>query len=325
MFATLAFLALAPRMKFGAWVILEDEGQSFADFQVHVSTFESVTGQFYSCTKDGLVEHVAGIKDETFKSFTNFAHKHHVAVFGLVGDGGMGTAGVEYFLNDPVRAEKQAEALCNAAIADHLEGIDLDYESMKAEDKENFSRFVEIVAGKLHRHHKTLTIALCAKDTEPGDWSGSQSEDYARIGKAVDRARIMCYDEHEQGGPAGSVAGIAWVQRVISHALTFMPAKKIEVGIPGYGYDWSPPKAHGIHWSDFSALPGAEKATRDPASNELVLTTPQGGVAWFCDSVSEKPKLDLAKQLGLRGLYMWVMGSEDPKWWDVLSSFQSAK
>ncbi len=320
MIATLALMVLAPRPKFGAWVLLDGDGSSFARFQAHASSFDSVSGQFYSCTKDGLVSHVAGIPEPTFKAFTDFAHYHRVAVFGLVGDGGLGSAGVEYFLNDPVRMDKHAEALCDMAIADHLEGIDLDYESMKAEDRDNYSLFVETLAKKLHRRHKLLSIALCAKDTEPGDWSGSQSMDYARIGAAVDRARIMTYDQHEEGGPAGPVADIAWVQKVMDHALALIPKKKLELGIPGYGYNWSPPKAQGIDWAGFSALPGADKAGRDPASNELLLQT-NGGAAWFCDSVSELPKLDLAAKLGIRGVYMWVAGSEDPKWWDALNSW----
>jgi spore germination protein YaaH len=311
----------APRPKFGAWVLLDDDGTSVARFEQHADCFDSVTGQFYSCTRAGLIEHVRGIKEETFKSFVDFAHQHKVAVFGLVGDGGLGTAGVEYFLKDPIRRDLQAEALCQWAIADNLEGIGLDYESMKAEDKENYSLFVEAVAEKMHQHHKLLAMAVCAKDTEPGDWSGSQSEDYARIGKAVDRARIMTYDQHEESGPAGPVADIAWVQKVMEHTLTMIPRQKIELGIPAYGYNWSPPRAHGMHWTEFSALPGSDKAGRDPASQELLLPT-TGGAAWFCDSVSEKPKLDLAAKLGLRGVYMWVMGSEDPKWWDLMKPWE---
>jgi len=317
MLATVALLLFAHRPKFGAWVLLDGDGTSLARFEAHASCFDSVTGQFYSCTKDGLIEHVKGISEDTFKGFSEFTRKHRIAAFGLVGDGGLGTAGVEYFLSDPIRRDRQADALCKAAVADHLAGIDLDYESMKAEDRDNFSLFVEAVADKLHRVHKQLAIALCAKDTEPGDWSGSQSEDYARIGKAVDRVRIMTYDQHEESGPAGPVADIAWVHRVLDHALAVIPRRKIELGIPSYGYDWSPPKPKGINWTEFSALPGAEKAGRDPASNELVLPT-AGGTAWYCDAVSEQPKLDLAAKLGLRGVYMWVMGSEDPKWWEVM-------
>ena len=320
MLAALVMLVLAPRPKFGAWVLLDDDGTSLARFEANADLFDSVSGEFYSCTKDGLIQHVSGIKEETFKSLTDFCRKRRIAVFGLVGDGGLGAAGVENFLNDPVKMDAQAQALCDAAVADHLTGIDLDYESMQPADKDNFSLFVEAVANKLHRKHKLLTIALCAKDTEPGDWSGSQSEDYARIGKAVDRARVMTYDQHEEGGSAGPIADLGWVKRVMDHAISLIPKRKLELGIPAYGYNWSPPKAYGVDWTQFSALPDSDKASRDPISNELVLPT-KGGAAWFCDSVSEAPKLDLASQLGIRGVYMWVMGSEDPKWWDVLKTW----
>jgi len=319
MLTALALLALAAPPKFGAWVLLDDGGKSFASFQAHAEQFDSVSGQFYSLTEDGLVGHVAGIEEETYRKFTKFAHDHHVDVFGLVGDGGLGTAGVQKFLSDPARMERHAEALANICVADKLEGVDLDYECMQAEDKDNYSAFVETLAKKLHRRHKLLTIALCAKDTEPGDWSGSQSQDYARIGKAVDRARIMTYDQNEESGPAGPVASLDWVKRCMAHTLDLIPRQKVELGIPAYGYDWSAPKAHGIDWTDFSALPGAATAPRDPVSQEFALPTATG-TAWFCDSVSEAPKLALAASLGLRGTYMWVCGSEDPKWWDALKT-----
>jgi spore germination protein YaaH len=317
MLAALALLVVAPRPRFGAWVLLDDDGTSFARFRDHVECFDSVSPSFYSCGKDGTIVRDSGIKDETFKAFTDFARQHHVPVFGLLGDGGQGPAPVEYVLSDPAHREFQAEAICNAAVTDGLAGVDLDYESMRAEDKDNFSLFVELLAKKLHQRHKLLAIALNAKDTEPGAWSGAQSEDYARIGRAVDRARIMTYDEHEDSGPAGPVADIKWVKSVMVHAMSLIPKQKLELGIPAYGYNWSSPKTTGVTWTQFSALPGADKAGRDAASNELVLPTPTGA-AWFCDSVSEGPKLDLAASLGIRGVYMWVMGSEDPKWWDVV-------
>lgn len=314
--AALSLLVVGHLPKFGAWVLLDDDGTSVSRFEAHVDCFDSVTGSFYSCTSDGVVKHDRGIKEDAFKSFTEFAHKHHIAVFGLVGDGGLGSPGVEFFLGGPVRMERHAEALCEAVIADGIDGLDLDYESMKPEDRDNFSSFVELVAKMLHQHHKLLTMAVCAKDTEPGDWSGSQSEDYKRIGAAVDRARIMTYDQHEESGPAGPVADLAWVKRVMDHALSLIPKEKLEIGIPGYGYNWSPPRPRGVNWTQFSRLPGADQSGRDPASNELLLKLPRGE-AWFCDAVSEQPKLDLAVQLGVHGVYMWVMGSEDPKWWDL--------
>ena len=317
MFASLALLAATAQPKFGAWVLLDDDGTSFNRFKDHVDCFDSVSGTFYSCTKDGLVEHNKGLDEQRLKDFVDFARKHRVEVWGLLGDGGLGSAGVEYVINDPARQEAHAEALAKAVVADHLTGLDLDYESMKAEDKDNFSTFMEVLSRHMHQHHKLLAMAVCAKDSEPGDWSGSQSEDYKRIGAACDRVRVMTYDQHEESGPAGPVADIHWVTGVMNYAISLIPKKKLEIGIPGYGYNWSSPKAYGITWTQYSALPGWDKADRDPSSNELMLKTADG-TAWFCDSVSEAPKLDLATSLGVRGVYMWVMGSEDPKWWDVL-------
>ena len=82
MLVALASVAIAPRLKFGAWVLLDGDSASKAPFEQCVECFDSVSGQFYSCTKDGLVEHVSGFKENTIKSFTVFAHGHRVPVLG---------------------------------------------------------------------------------------------------------------------------------------------------------------------------------------------------------------------------------------------------
>ena len=68
MLSLLALIVLSPRSKFGAWVLLDDGGKSAARFESHVECFDSVSAQFYSCTKDGLIEHAAGIPEHTFKA-----------------------------------------------------------------------------------------------------------------------------------------------------------------------------------------------------------------------------------------------------------------
>jgi spore germination protein YaaH len=252
------------------------------------------------------------------------ARKHHVSIFGMIQNPGFDPASVESFLGDPDKRAAHAQALCDAAARDGLDGIDIDYESLKAADRDNFSAFVDTLSTKLHSTHKLLAIALHAKESEPGNWDGAQAQDWARIGKSADRVRVMCYDEHWSTSEAGPIADIAWVERVMRFGVTVIPPTRLEIGIPAYGYDWVGKKGSDLDWAQFSALPGSDKAARDPASQELVLQHGEAA-AWFCDSVSETPKFNLAHTLGLYGVCMWQLGSGDPKFWDAAAKAMQTK
>jgi len=43
------------------------------------------------------------------------------------------------------------------------------------------------------------------------------------------------------------------------------------------------------------------------------------------DSQSLKPKLNILKKYKLRGISVWVLGSEDPAFWNVLAKETSRK
>ncbi len=244
------------------------------------------------------------------------AHAKHVTLLGMLQNPGFDPAPVEKILSDPDKIRSHAKALVDTVKADGLDGLDLDYESLKAADRDTFSSFVEDLASQLHREHLILAIALHSKTSEPGNWDGPQAQDWRRIGAAVDLARVMCYDEHWETSEAGPVAEPAWVSQIMEFAVTQIPRSKLEIGVPGYGYNWIGKKATDVTYSEFQALPGASTAKRDPVSNELVLPNGQA-TAYFCDAQAEAPKLDIARRLGVRGVCLWRLGAEDPGWWGL--------
>ncbi|MHB8637224.1 MAG: glycosyl hydrolase family 18 protein [Fimbriimonadaceae bacterium] len=322
MVAYLACLAMAASPKLSGWLVFYDGGMALKNFAAHADLLDTVGAEWYQCAADGSVKYVDVATPDKRAAALAIAHRYHVTLLGMIQNPGFDPLTVEGFLSDPVKREAHAMAVVAACLRDRLDGIDLDYESLKAADRDNFSDFVDALAAELHAKHKLLAVSLHAKTSEPGTWDGPEAQDWARIGAAADRVRVMCYDQHWETSEAGPVASIAWVEPVMRFAVSVIPAAKLDIGIPGYGYDWVGKKGADLDWTQFSSLPGSAKAVRDAASQELVLSHGDA-TAWFCDAAADVPKFELARTLGVRGVCLWQLGCVDPKFWPEVQSLRS--
>jgi len=126
-------------------------------------------------------------------------------------------------------------------MANGFDGVDLDYENFAFADGEaswnatrpRWDAFIQALATALHAQGKMLTV-----DIPPmySDTSGYWVYDYRGIAPWVDRVRIMAYD-YSFSSP-GPIAPFAWVAQVVAFAVTRIPAGKVQIGVPSYGYDW---------------------------------------------------------------------------------------
>lgn len=223
-------------------------------------------------------------------------------------------------LNDPVRRRGHIEALAKIAEEDRLAGIDLDYESLKETDRDAYTVFVRDLAAALHRGKRRLSVTVHPKVDDGGGWDGPRAQDYREIGKAADVVRIMAYDYSWSGAPAGPIAPDEWVRRVALYAKSRIPARKISLGIPCYGYDWGKSPATSLVWNDFLGLLATGKADPATDSGEEV-----ADAARFGGATSLARKAGIARELGLGGISFWYVGSEEPRTWDVLATLRPRK
>jgi spore germination protein YaaH len=126
----------------------------------------------------------------------------------------------------------------------------------------------------------------------------------------------------------------------LDYALKFVPAQKLSLGIPLYGYHWfagTPVKSDDK--SGDKPNPTAEYIGTDDA---LDLAKAYGGhvewdaadrAAWFyfyradmrewiffTDAHTFRERYTLVKERGLQGFCSWVLGTEDQAIWDLLPS-----
>lgn len=208
-------------------------------------------------------------------------------------------------------------------LAAPFNGIDVDYESGRAEDRARFTTFVQRLAVSLHAAGKTLSVTVHPKTSEPGTWDGPQSQDWSAIGAVADRVRVMAYDYHWSTSSAGPVAPLSWVDAVSRFAASRITPSKVRLGMPLYGYDWVGSSGEGLMWDQIErrrlAAGLALQRSSDGAEPWFRYTSSgQQHEVWYADSVSTAAKLDVVDRYALGGATFWRLGGEDPAIWPLL-------
>lgn len=247
----------------------------------------------------------------------------------------MAPAATGAMMADPTLRAQHVAALMSVVDTYGADGLDLDYEGIgsnattSAQDRTGYPLLLAALAAQLHAQHKTLAISLSAKTGEPGLTDGQKAYDYVAIGKVVDQAKIMSYDQHWSGGAAGAIAGMAWTDSVISFAASAIPPSKVFMGIPLYGYDWGKPgtPAAAVTFTGVQNLMAQYNAKRqwDAADDAPYFTyTDASGVGhtvYYNDAQAIASKMPLVGKYGLGGVAFWSLGGEDPAIWSVMQSF----
>jgi len=113
-----------------------------------------------------------------------------------------------------------------------------------------------------------------------------------------------------------AVAPINQVRRVVEYAITEIPANKIHLGIPNYGYDWPLPFIRGVTRATTInniqavriAIENGAIIQFDPVAQSPFFYYWLEGVeheVWFEDVRSLQAKFDLIREYELRGCGYW--------------------
>lgn len=195
-------------------------------------------------------------------------------------------------------------------------GVDIDFEYILAEDAVAFAEFVGNVRLAINEIGYQVSVALAPKisDNQPGLLYGGKN--YALLGEAADKVLLMTYEWGYTYGPPMAVAPVNKVRQVVEYALTRIPAYKINLGIPNYGYDWPLPFEQGVTAAktignmeavriaiendaeiqfDTTAMSPYFRYTKDGVEHEV----------WFEDVRSMEAKFNLVREFDLRGMGYW--------------------
>jgi len=146
----------------------------------------------------------------------------------------------------------------------------------------------------------------------------------------------MTYLQHTPRTPPGPLGGVPYLERVVRHALALgVPPDRISLGVPFFSMhwytDWSPEKK-GFSWArglDWAAATGLARRFRADVVWDSIEGAQQAHweragtreYAWIEDARALRPKLELERRLGLRGISVWRIGNEDPAVWSLLATW----
>lgn len=193
--------------------------------------------------------------------------------------------------------------------------LNLDFEYIRADDRDAFTEFVALAAQTL-----PYRVSVCLAPKTSRDQPGLlyEGKDYAALGQAADRVLLMTYEWGYKYGPPQAVAPIGPVERVVQYALTEIPAEKICLGMANYGYDWPLPFIQGETRARTLGSVEAVDLARQMRTN-IIFDTPSQSpwfqytrdgvrhVVWFEDLRSWQAKFDLVRRYDLAGVGIWTV------------------
>ncbi|MCI8763755.1 MAG: LysM peptidoglycan-binding domain-containing protein [Lachnospiraceae bacterium] len=197
-------------------------------------------------------------------------------------------------------------------------GLDIDFEYIQAEDRVAFARFVEFATQVMNLFDYPVSVALAPKTSRDQPGLLYEGVDYRLLGAAANRVMLMTYEWGYTYGPPMAVAPLNMVRRVAEYAISEIPAEKISLGIPNYGYDWPLPYVRGTtKATTIGTLEAIQLAIDhgveirfDETAQSPYFRYWQYGVqheVWFEDVRSLQAKFRLVKELGLSGVGYWQL------------------
>lgn len=242
-------------------------------------------------------------------------------------------APVSAIINDPSLMALHINNILNEVLAWGFDGIDIDYENLEPADREAFSAFIRALATALHDQGKYLSLAVHPKTKEPGSWNGPQAQDYAALGRVVDRFRVMVYNFSWPDSPPGPIAPLDWAEAVLNYTTSVVDPALVWLGVPFYGWDWSNGSATSVTHAQARSLLSAYGVTPNwqfQDSQGLVLepwfTYQEGATThevWYSNGRSVHARLRLAQKFDLAGIATWRLGGEDPANWATIAALRA--
>lgn len=283
-----------------------------------------VSPAFFYLDDDGKLQENVGDAGE---SYIKWAHNNGYKVWPMVSNAEAGLKVTSKIMNSYKARQELIEDIVDKCKKYKIDGINVDFENMKQEDKDLYSRFIIELTPRLKEKGIVTSVDVTAPD---GGETWSMCFDRHVIGDVADYIVFMAYDEYGVSSTKpGTTAGYDWVKLSLNKFLQTeeIDSGKIILAIPFYTRVWTT-NSEGKTTSKtvtmkntYSVIPeGTEKQWNDELKQNYVeyMDGEDKKQIWIEDLDSLKAKLSLIKENNLAGVGSWQKGMESDEVWAML-------
>lgn len=285
-----------------------------------------VSPAFFHLNTSGELTENVGTQGQ---AYIDWAHSNGYKVWPMVQNAGNGMLNVtSNIMNDYNKRQKLINQIVNYCVKYKLDGINIDFENMKKEDKDMYSRFIIELTPRLKDMGIVVSVDVTAPD---GSETWSLCFDRNVIGDVADYIIFMAYDQYgTSSNKSGTTAGYDWVNLSLNKFLKTeeIESNKIILAIPLYTKLWTEDssgkvvKQSTVSMKNIdSILPSGVNKQWDDNLKQYYVEYQDGQYTkkmWIEDEKSLKEKINLINRNNLGGVASWEKGMETDNFWTFL-------
>lgn len=284
-----------------------------------------VSPAFFYIDEDGKFRENVG---DSGKDYIKWAHDNGYKVWPMVSNAEAGITITSKIMNSYKSRQKLIENIVDVCVEYDLDGINVDFENMKQEDKDLYSRLIIELTPRLKEIGLVTSVDVTAPD---GSETWSMCFDRHVIGDVADYIVFMAYDEYGiSSTKPGTTAGYDWVKLNLNKFLKTeeIDSNKIILAVPFYTRVWTTSsdgnttsKTIAMKNIDTVIPDGVEKKWNDDLKQNYVEYSDGDDKKqiWIEDLDSLKEKISLINENNLAGIGSWQKGMEDEAVWKMIN------
>ena len=287
-----------------------------------------VSPAFLYLDKNGNLRENIGSEGQ---AYIEWAHNNGYKVWAMCSNADAATESLEItskIMNSYELRQQLIESLVNKCVKYKLDGINIDFENMKQEDADMFSRFIIELTPRLKEIGLVTSVDVTAPD---GGETWSLCFDRNVIGDVADYIIFMAYDQYGvSSSKPGTTAGYDWVKLSLNKFLQTeeIESNKIILAIPFYTRVWTTNSAGEIVSRNTVSMKNIDKVLPDGVNKQWDDNLKQYYVEytdgdnkkqiWLEDIESLKAKVSLINENNLAGVASWQKDMETNEVWQML-------
>ena len=284
-----------------------------------------VSPAFFHLSEDGLIDENIGQEGE---NYVEWAHSNNYRIWPMISNAEIGMDVTSEVMNSYEKRKALIEELVNVCVKYDLDGINVDFENMKQEDIDLFSRFIIELTPRLKEIGAVTSVDVTAPD---GAETWSLCFDRHVLGDVADYLIFMAYDQYgASSNKAGSTAAYDWVKVNLDKFIETeeVEKEKLILAVPFYTRLWTTDEDGNVLNSPStvtmddidSVIPnGADKTWLEDEKQNYIEYEQNGNIKrmWIEDIDSLKAKISLIKEYDLAGVASWELGMETEDVWQM--------